>query len=231
VTRATVVAIVGALEAAGARYLIVGGLAVNAHGYYRLTLDVDIVLDMDEENVRRATRALAAIGWRPLAPVPIEQFAEAERRREWIRDKGLIVFTLHNAADLETKLDLFVESPFDFADAYRRAFRADIGAGVSAWFVGYDDLIALKRAAGRPRDFGDIDELEEVRRVREELERKGPDDPGLVEEDLWPRGWAGHRRAQIRHTAKISLADQLGWLEEAQQLSAQIARGRRIERR
>jgi hypothetical protein len=163
--------------------------------------------------------------------VPIEQFGESERRREWIRDKGLIVFTLHNATDLETKLDLFVESPFDFAEAYRRAFRADIAAGVSAWFVGYDDLITLKRTAGRPQDLADIDQLEEVRDVREELERKGPDDPDIVQEDLWPRGWAGHRRAQIRYTAKMSLADQLAWLEEAQQLSNQIARGRRAEER
>ena len=227
-TRRSVVGIVRALEESGARYLIVGGLAVNAHGYHRLTVDVDIVLDMDEENLRRATAALAAIGWRPLAPVPIEQFADAERRREWVRAKGLIVFTLHNPTDLATNLDLFVEAPFDFAAAFARALRAEIAAGESAWFVGFEDLVALKRAAGRSQDLADVDQLQEARDVREEVERKGRDHPDIVQEDMWPRGWAGHRRAQLRHSWKTSLPDQIAWLEETQPFAEQLARGRRL---
>lgn len=45
--------IVGALNEASVQYLIVGGLAVNAHGYERLTQDVDLVIRLTPDNVVR----------------------------------------------------------------------------------------------------------------------------------------------------------------------------------
>jgi hypothetical protein len=64
---ASAVAIVEGLNAAGARYLIAGGLAVVAHGHVRFTADVDIVLDMSGANLERAIRALGGLGYRPRA--------------------------------------------------------------------------------------------------------------------------------------------------------------------
>ena len=55
--------IVRALNDARVQYLIVGGLAVNAHGYERLTVDVDLVIGLKEENILRALRTLQAAGW------------------------------------------------------------------------------------------------------------------------------------------------------------------------
>ena len=63
-------AVFSALNRVGARYLVVGGLAVVAHGFLRATLDVDIVLSLDPENVRRALMALSELKYRPRAPVP-----------------------------------------------------------------------------------------------------------------------------------------------------------------
>jgi len=62
-------AIATALADAGVRYLVAGGLAVNAHGYLRFTKDVDIVVHLVPENVSRAFAALQAIGFRPSVPV------------------------------------------------------------------------------------------------------------------------------------------------------------------
>jgi hypothetical protein len=64
----SVEAIVRALNAADAQYLIVGGLAVNAHGYVRLTRDVDIVLQLDPANFSRALSALFDIGYQMSIP-------------------------------------------------------------------------------------------------------------------------------------------------------------------
>jgi hypothetical protein len=213
VTQKSFVSLAQAFNESGVRYLVVGGLAVNAHGYHRLTLDIDIVLDTTEQNLRKAMAALTRLEYRALAPVPIEQFADASRRQEWISD-----FTLHNPNDLKTRLDLFVEAPFDFEKAYEHVAWKEIGDGVRASFVGFDDLIALKRTSGRLQDLADIDQLEEFRRVREDEARRGPDDPDLVQENLWPRGWAGHRRAQLRWMGKIPLPNHIAWLEEAQDL-------------
>ena len=62
--------ILGALNRARVRYLVVGGLAVVAHGYVRFTADLDLVLDPERESLRRAIYALTALGYRPRAPAP-----------------------------------------------------------------------------------------------------------------------------------------------------------------
>ena len=49
---ATFDAICIALNDAGVRFLVAGGLAVNAHGYLRLTYDVDLVVQLDRENIQ-----------------------------------------------------------------------------------------------------------------------------------------------------------------------------------
>ena len=51
-------ALVSALQRAQVRYLIAGGLAVNAHGYLRFTKNVDIVLQLIPDNIERARREL-----------------------------------------------------------------------------------------------------------------------------------------------------------------------------
>jgi hypothetical protein len=58
--------IVRTLNAAEVRYLVVGGLAVAAHGYGRVTFDIDLVVQLKSENVRRAMKALQTLGYRPL---------------------------------------------------------------------------------------------------------------------------------------------------------------------
>jgi len=156
---ADVEAILRALNEANARYLIVGGLAVVAHGYVRFTADVDIVLNLERENVLRAMEALDAIGYRPLVPVKGVQFADEALRRRWIEEKNMLVFQVMDLNRPDTRLDIFVEEPFSFADEYIRAKWDEI-AGVRAPFLCYDELIRLKRASGRPKDLADVDELE-----------------------------------------------------------------------
>jgi hypothetical protein len=77
--------ILRALNDADVRYLIVGGLAVVAHGYVRFTQDIDLVIQLERENVLRAMNALTTIGYRPLIPVDAAQFADetsaVERRQ------------------------------------------------------------------------------------------------------------------------------------------------------
>jgi len=56
-----VVRICRALNEAGARYLLIGGFAVMAHGAGRFTKDVDLLIDDSPDNVRRVKRALAVL--------------------------------------------------------------------------------------------------------------------------------------------------------------------------
>ena len=144
-----------ALEQAGARYLTVGGVAVVLHGTPRFTADLDLVLDLESENLGRALTALGSLGYRPRAPVPLDDFADPIKRREWIATKGLTVLSLWSPKYPATELDLFVEEPFPFGDAYERAVHADLGIA-TAIVVSKADLIEMKRQAGRPKDLEDI---------------------------------------------------------------------------
>ena len=155
-------AIIAKLNGAGARYLIVGVLAVVAHGYVRYTSDVDLVIALDAENVHRCMNALASLGYRPRVPVSMDDFADAALREEWIQEKGMIVFQLFSDPHIETPVDVFVSIPFDFEQQWVRAPRLPVLGGETATVVPVEELLAMKRAAGRDQDLIDISKLRKL---------------------------------------------------------------------
>ena len=161
--KSSVEAIIRALNEAGVRYLIVGGLAVVAHGYLRFTADVDLIVDLHEDNLRRALAALQSLGYHPRLPVPIEQLLDADTRTRWIREKGMKVFSLISPQHQRTDVDLFVDDPIGFERAYADSIRVEVAPNVDGVFVALDDLFILKTQASRPRDLEDINQLRKLR--------------------------------------------------------------------
>ncbi len=147
--------ILAALNAARVRYLVVGGVAVVLHGHLRTTVDLDLVIELEPENLRRALEALASLELQPIVPVPMEAFADPASRESWIRERNMVVFSLWHPSKPTLKIDIFVSEPFDFDVVYERAVRVDLGQ-IEATVVALDDLIALKREAGRPQDLADV---------------------------------------------------------------------------
>lgn len=111
---------------------------------------------------RRAIEALGRLDYRPRAPVPAAQFADEAQRASWVEDKGLTVFSLWSRRHPDLEVDLFVREPFDFDAVYARAAHAQLDS-TTATVIALDDLLALKRAAGRPQDLADIDALARLR--------------------------------------------------------------------
>ena len=149
------------LHRADVRYIVVGGVAVVLHGYLRTTADLDIVIKMEPENIIRAVRTLQGSGWRPHAPVDAETFADPRIRRTWVTEKGMTVFSLWNPSIPTLEVDIFVEEPFDFDEVYKRSIRVKLDV-TQACIIGLDDLISLKRQAGRLQDLADIEALHEL---------------------------------------------------------------------
>ncbi len=152
-----------ALTIAKVKYLVVGGVAVVMHGHLRVTADLDLVLKLDRANLEKAVNALGETGFRPRAPVPLIQFADAEIRESWIREKGLTVFSLWSPGRPGFELDLFVREPFDFESVYERAVEVQLDS-CTAKVIAISDLIALKESVGRPRDLEDIAALRALAR-------------------------------------------------------------------
>ncbi len=158
-------ALVQALNSADVRYLIVGGLAVNAHGYERLTRDVDLVIGLEPDNIVRGLRALLNIGYCLSIPVTPEEFADAETREMWRREKEMVVLKLWSDAHRRTPIDVFIYEPFDFAEEFAAARWEAVAGDSKAPVLQYSPLLEMKRAAGRP--LADIAELEQIRKLRD----------------------------------------------------------------
>ena len=155
----------GYLAAANVRFVVVGGVAVVIHGHARLTVDLDLVLDLDPENVRRAIEALTARGLRPLLPVNAQDFADADIRRQWVNTRNMQVFTMRDPHSPLLTIDLFATEPIPFADLWARSETVSLGGG-NVRVASINDLIAMKRVASRPLDLVDIEKLEAIVRRR-----------------------------------------------------------------
>ena len=154
------------LNERGGRYVLVGGLAVVLHGHLRATGDVDLVVDLSTDQVDRTLDALQAAGFQPYVPVPPSDFADPAKRAAWVRDKGMIVFSLRPASGVPL-VDLFLEHPIPFDQLWARSVVVEL-RGVPVRIASIPDLIALKRMAGRPEDLADVAALAEIERLREE---------------------------------------------------------------
>lgn len=152
------------LNRAGIDYVVVGGLAVNAHGYVRMTMDIDLVVSLEPGNVTRALHALADIGYRPAVPITPEQFADPANRGRWMAEKGMQVLKLWSERHPLCPVDVFVEEPFDFAAEHRSAAQFMLDEHVRVPVVRLAALLALKERAGRPQDIADIAALREIAR-------------------------------------------------------------------
>ncbi|MFH1653786.1 MAG: nucleotidyltransferase [Pseudomonadota bacterium] len=131
------------------KFAIVGAYACAAHGYVRATADIDILIDPSEENIDRLRAALEEFGYRTHA-ASLEDFKTKKIlfRQYW----------------LDTDIHPFVDG-VKTDDALKNRIKGDC-EGVKTYFVSLNDLIRMKRAAGRPKDIEDLRYLEEIRRQK-----------------------------------------------------------------
>jgi hypothetical protein len=155
-------AIVKALNEAEVKYLIVGGLAVAAHGYARLTMDVDLVIGLERDNILRGLYTLKSAGWQIVIPVTPDDFADPKLRQSWRTEKNLVALKLWSDVHQRTPIDVFVYEPFDFEKEFARAKWEVIAGEIPAPVVSYETLLAMKKDAGREKDLLDIAELKKL---------------------------------------------------------------------
>jgi predicted nucleotidyltransferase len=153
------------LDESNVRFVVVGGLAVVIQGYARLTADVDLAMVLASANILRTVDALSARGLRPLLPVNAHDFADEAKRRDWIETRNLEVLSMRDEANPLLTVDLFAREPIPFEELWSRADTVTLG-GRTIHIASIEDLIRMKRLAGRPQDAVDIERLEEIARRR-----------------------------------------------------------------
>jgi hypothetical protein len=142
-------------------FVVVGGFAVIHHGYVRATKDLDIFPRPHRDNYRRLYQALETLG---VEPIEVGDFRPEELPVPFSPD-GLDEggnWALRTSAGRIDVLQ-WIEGVDGFAQLREGAIAADLPGIGPVLFAGYEDLLAMKRAADRPQDRVDVDALEQVR--------------------------------------------------------------------
>lgn len=137
------------------RYLVVGGVAAVLYGNPRFTGDLDLVVDLEEENLKKLIKVFKVLKFIPRQPVKAEELILEENRKRWLNEKGMLAFTFINPVDPLENVDILFSSPVSFESAYRnrKIFRSE---NVPVPVVSLQDLIRMKKKAGRTQDLQDI---------------------------------------------------------------------------
>ncbi len=99
---------------------------------------------MEKKNVLKFVETLKALGYVPRVPVSAEDLADPKKRRDWIVEKNMMVFSFILPESPLEIVDVFVKEPLPFDSLYKR--RVEINTfGIKIPVVGIDDLIKMKK--------------------------------------------------------------------------------------
>jgi hypothetical protein len=150
------------LSGESVQYVLVGGLAVQLHGFMRSTFDIDLVLAMNDGNLTRFIAVAKRYGLVPSIPVPIDTLRDANQIEQWHREKGMLAFALREPQIGGSVVDILVRPNVPFEQLMANAVAGELFAQ-KIWIASIDDLITMKRIANRAKDQLDIAALEKIK--------------------------------------------------------------------
>lgn len=143
------------------KYIVVGGMAINFYGIPRMTYDIDLILDLEDNNLRKYLCLMKKWGFRPKVPIDIMDFAKEEKRKDWIKNKNMKAFNLVNPNWPVSEIDIVINTPIDYKKAIKSLKYIKIN-NVSIPAIGIHDLIKMKEKTGRNQDKQDIQNLKKI---------------------------------------------------------------------
>ncbi len=149
------------------RYVVIGGVAVNLHGFARATGDLDVAVSLTDKELNKFIAAVKALGLVPRVPVRLEDLADAKKREEWIHEKNMLVFSVYNPKDPMDQIDVMIQSVVDFENLFKDRVIMKEGE-FEIPVASIENLIVLKQHAGRQRDKIDIQALREIQELKNE---------------------------------------------------------------
>ena len=121
------------------KFVIIGATAFPVHGYSRATLDIDIFIKAEKENARRTLKALKEFGY-DVTDITIDD----------LLTKKLLI----RQYTIETDIHPIIIG-IKFEKVWKNKVKAKFGK-TFVWFASLDDLIKMKKAAGRSKDKEDL---------------------------------------------------------------------------
>ena len=144
--------LVYALKKQKINYIIVGGYAVNFHGFSRNTVDIDLVIKFNLRNLKKIEKIFLEMGL--VSRLPISAIDVYQFREEYIKNRNLIAWNFYNKNDPTEQVDVLIQH--DVSEFKAEKFKVD---EFVFNVISKEDLIKMKRKSGRKKDLIDIKEL------------------------------------------------------------------------
>lgn len=149
-------------EETGVQYLVVGGVAVNLHGYSRFTGNLDILLALDKENLQNVASIMERMGFAKRFPIELTDLAKEDQVRKWLTEKNMTAFAFISNRLPQFSLDVLAAESLRFPELDGRK-EVKCASGINIPVISIDDLVGMKREANREKDLIDIEALLELK--------------------------------------------------------------------
>jgi len=138
-------------------YILAGGVAAVLHGVERVTMDIDIALEMEEANLQRFISAIDAMMLKPRVPVASDFILNPKNRELLVTEKNALVFTYNHPSNPFFHLDIFLTEALSYPELAKDSEIIEL-EGVQIRLVSIKKLISLKKCVDteRPKDIHDI---------------------------------------------------------------------------
>lgn len=149
------------LKTRNIKFIVCGGVAAVLHGVERMTMDIDISLDLDNTNLKKFLHVIKKMNLKPRVPIPAESILDPEKRKKMIEEKGALVFTFIDPDKPFRQIDIFLEEDKSYKQLHDYIEKINIG-GTEINILSIEKLIEMKKDIDPPRgkDLLDIKELE-----------------------------------------------------------------------
>jgi predicted nucleotidyltransferase len=149
------------LNNAKIKYLVVGGVAVNLYGYSRFTGDLDIIVLLEEENLKKLDHLMKQMSYSERIPVSLLELKDNKKVKGWLERKNLKAYSFIPPKDNLLQIDIIIEESLKFNNFYKNKTVKRID-NIAIPIVSLDDLVKMKKKAHRGQDILDVKSLNKL---------------------------------------------------------------------
>ncbi|OGZ24058.1 MAG: hypothetical protein A3A08_01460 [Candidatus Nealsonbacteria bacterium RIFCSPLOWO2_01_FULL_41_9] len=149
-------------------YAVCGGAAVVMLGFSRLTIDLDLIVSLEKENLSKLYDALSQLGYKIRIPLRKEEFVQKKVLAKLDSEKNMKVVSFYNPKDAFKTVDIGVNLP-DISEILKRKRFIKIG-NLDIPVIDINDLIKMKEDLARPKDIIDAENLKKIKSQQNEKE-------------------------------------------------------------
>lgn len=151
-----------ALNKAKIDYVVCGGVAVILYGFARLTVDLDLIVGLEKENLEKVYDLLNKLNYKPKTPIKKEEFIDKEKLRKLAEEKNMKVVSFYNLKDPLKVVDICVNLP-KISEILKRKGYIKV-KNLTIPIISIDRLIEMKKTLARPQDLIDVENLKKIKK-------------------------------------------------------------------